>query len=242
MSMLIDYILTPTVVFITGYILVRISGKHAVSQMTSFDLMFILIVGTTIAEPIVSKNNWIAAWYSLLLTLLYLGLSRLALVNKLKPLITASPDVLIRGGDIDEDGLKRVRITVEEIQGILRTKGYTSTTDVEMAVMEETGHISIIPKANKRPLQPGDIQLHPSPTFVTIPLIVDGDIVEHNLRFIGKDKDWLYSQMQTHNLSKSDIRKITLATYNQQGIVDFDTKNVKDHDKGVYNYKPGDRN
>lgn len=103
--------------------------------------------------------------------------------------------------------------------------------------MEESGQVSILPKSDKRPLQPSDIKLQPSPTFVSIPLIMDGEIVQHNLKFINKDLDWLYSQMQTKNLSKEDIYKITLADYNQEGKVEFDIKNEQDHDNSVNNYK-----
>jgi uncharacterized membrane protein YcaP (DUF421 family) len=242
MEFLNDYLWTPFMVFLFGYLFVKMSGKRSVSQMTSFDLIFIMIIGTSISEPIVTKNNWVATWYSFGVALCYMGLSRLALVNKFKHWVTHSPTVLIRGGDIDEKGLRKAKLNVEELLGILRTQGYTSKSDVEMAVMEETGQVSVIPKSDKRPLQPSDIQLQPSPTFVSIPLIIDGDIVHHNLKFINKDLDWLYTHMQTNNLGKEDLNKITLATYNQQGVVEFDTTNKKDQDKGTYNYKPGNEN
>lgn len=57
-----DYLWTPFVVFALGYLLVQISGKRSVAQMDSFDLIFIMIIGTTISEPIVSKNNWEASF------------------------------------------------------------------------------------------------------------------------------------------------------------------------------------
>lgn len=154
--------------------------------------------------------------------------------------ISHSPTVLIQGGDIDEKGLGRVRLTVDELQGILRTKGYTSILDVEMAVMEESGQVSIIPKSDKRPLQPNDLNLQPSPTFISIPLIMDGDIVKHNLKFVHKNLDWLYSQMSIHQLRKEDLHKITLATYNQNGEVEFDIK--KERDESISTYKPGNEN
>jgi uncharacterized membrane protein YcaP (DUF421 family) len=242
MNPLFDYIWTPILVFLLGYLLARLAGKKSVAQMNSYDLMFIMIVGTSVSEPIVSKNNWIASWYSIAIALLYIAISRLALFNPLKKWITASPTVLIRGGDIDQKGLKKVRMTVQELQGKLRTKGVTKTTDVEMAVMEESGEVSVIPKADYRPLQPSDLQISPSPAFVSIPLVVDGEIIGHNLKFIQKDLDWLYLQLQTNNLSKDDLEKVTLATFNQQGVVEIDTNNPKDHDKGLYNYKPGNDN
>lgn len=62
------------------------------------------------------------------------------------------------------------------------------------------------------------------------------------LKFIEKDSDWLFMQMQAHNLSEKDLGSITLAAYNQQGMVEFDTTNEKEKNKGVYNYKPGNEN
>ncbi|PFP30868.1 hypothetical protein COJ96_02580 [Bacillus sp. AFS073361] len=240
MTFLNDYLWTPFMVFSLGFLLVKFAGKRSVAQMTAFDLMFIQIMGTAITEPIVSKNNWSAAWYSFSIALLYIILSRLALVNKLKYWISHSPTVLIRKGDIDEHGLARVRLTVDELQGILRTKGYTDILDVEIAVMEESGQVSIIPMSDKRPLQPSDLNIQPSPTFISIPLIMDGDIIQHNLKFVHKSLDWLYSQMMNHQLGKEDLHKITLATYNQKGDVEFDIK--KEHDKSINTYKPGNEN
>lgn len=237
------YFWTPIAMFLIGYLLIRIAGKKSVTQMSSFDLIIIMIVGTTISEPIVSKNNWIATWFSLVVVLCYIVISRLALVNKFKALLTASPTILIRKGDIDKAGLKKAKINVEMLLGILRVKGYTSVKDVEMATLEENGQISVIPKSDKRPLQPTDIQLSPSPAFVSIPLIVDGEIVYHNLKFINKSMSWLLSQMQAHELGENNLHEVTLATYNQQGFVEFDTSHVKgQHAGSPSDYMPGNEN
>lgn len=243
MDFVIDFLWTPIKVFLLGYILIRIAGKKAISQMNSFDVMLIMIVGTAISEPIVSKNNWIASWYSLVIILCYVALSRLILVNKFKHILTYSPTVLIQNGKIDKKGLKKARINVERLLGILRVQGYTNIKDIHLATMEETGDISIIPNSDKRPLQPNDIQLTPSPAFISIPLIIDGEIINHNLKFLNKNLNWLYEQMSINNLVKSDLDKITLATYNQRGIVNFDTfQQNKQNNKGSYNYKPGNEN
>ena len=242
MPPIIDYIWTPIMVFVVGYVLVRLAGKRALSQMNNFDLLFILIIGTSISEPIVSKNKWLAVWYSSAIALLYIGLSRMALNPNFNRLLTASPTVLIRGGDIDEKGLRHVHLSVQELLEEIRINGYTKTADVELAVMEETGKISIIPKAESRPLQPSDLQLVPNPTFIPIPLIIDGEIVDHNMEFLKKDKDWLELQLKAFGFGWDNIHKITLATFNQQDTLDIDTDNPHDHDKGAYNYKPGDDN
>lgn len=242
MGLLFQYVLTPIAVFLVGYILLRIMGKKAVSQMSSFDLLVVLILGTIISEPVVTKHLGMASYYALALTIVYLAFSFIAIKGKFKKVLTGSPSVLIRNGDIDEKGLRKVRMSVEELLGELRQKGYSNATDLALVVMEETGGLSAIPMADKRPLQPSDIHKSPSPTFIPIPLIIDGEIIEHNLKYIQKGSDWLTSQLQAYNLSIDKIDTVTLATLNQKGFLDVDTTNPHDRKDGPLNYKPGNTN
>jgi len=164
------------------------------------------------------------------------------LSNKFKRIITSSPTALVRNGDIDERGLRKIRLNMEEFIGELRVKGYENIKDLALVTMEETGQISVIPKSEKRPLQPSDLHMSPSPTFIPIPIIIDGELIEHNLNYIKKDMDWLTLQLRSNNLSLDHLETITLAVLNQRGTLDVDTTNRTDQSEGVYNYKPGDDN
>ncbi|MGM8214922.1 DUF421 domain-containing protein [Bacillaceae bacterium W0354] len=242
MDIVYHFILTPLAVFVVGYILLRIMGKKAVAEMSSFDLLVILILGTVISEPIVTKRLEIALYYAIIISIIYLIFSYLSINNKFKKVLTSSPTVLVRNGDIDERGLRKVKLNTEELLGELRVKGYTNISDLAVVIMEETGQISAIPKADKRPVQPSDLNMAPSPTFIPIPIIINGELIEHNLKYVKKDKNWLTAQLQSYNLSLEEMDKISLATFNQQGYLDLDTIDRKDQDSGVYSYKPGDHN
>lgn len=242
MDLLLNYVLTPIAVFLIGYILLRIMGKKAVSQMSSFDLLVVLVLGIIISEPIVTKRLGIASYYAIAITVVYFAFSLLAIKGKFKTILTGSPTVLIRNGDIDEKGLRKVRISVDELLGELRQKGYANASDLALVVLEETGSLSAIPMADKRPLQPSDINKSPSPTFIPIPLIIDGEVIEHNVKYIQKGSDWLNSQLQAYNLSMDKIDSVTLATLNQKGFLDVDTANPHDREDGPLNYKPGNTN
>jgi uncharacterized membrane protein YcaP (DUF421 family) len=219
-----NYVWTPIAVFLVGYILLRIMGKKAVAQMSSFDLLVVLVLGTVISEPVVTKRLGIASYYAVAVAGVYIFFSYLALNNRLKGTLHSKPTVLIQNGKIDEKGLHKVKLTVEELLAELRLKGYTKATDVEMAVMEEIGIVSVIPKADIRPLQPSDLQIVPQPTSMPIPLIIDGEIVEPNLKYLKKDKDWLFQQVKMFNINEGNFGKVTLATFNQQkGSIDVDT-------------------
>lgn len=233
-----QYIWTPIAVFFVGYVLLRIMGKRAVNEMSSFDLLITIVVGTAISEPIVTKRLDIASYYSVAIAMVYIIFSRLTLTKPLKKLFTSSPTVLIRGGDIDEQALRKSKMSVQELLGQLRVSGYSKVQDVELATMEETGQISVLPKSTARPIQPSDLQLQVKPAFIPIPLIIDGEVIEHNLIYLNKDKKWLEYQL----LNYDDFSNITLATYEQDGTVSVDTKNVHNHDSGASNYKPGNDN
>lgn len=244
MDFVLTYGIKPLFIFIVAFIYIRIAGKKAVSEMNSFDLLFIVVLGTIVSEPLVEKNPVKSLSYGLVFLVVYILFSYATLNNNLRWLLIAKPTVLIRNGDIDEKGLRKVRITTSELISTLRQKGYVNTADVEIAIMEDMGKISVIPKAHARPIQPSDIQLHPSPTFIPIPLIMNGQIIFHNLKYLEKDENWLDMQLKAYQLTINNISDITLASYTQQGtlFIDTDYPHENSHTHNPYLYKPGKDN
>jgi uncharacterized membrane protein YcaP (DUF421 family) len=238
-DIIFNFVITPVIIFIVTYIFLRIAGKKAVSEMNSFDLLFVLVLGTIVAEPLVTKEIPQALSYGLVITVFYLLFSMATLNNKLRWFLIASPTVLIRNGDIDEKALRKVRLTVGELNAELRTKGYTNTQDIDLAILEDMGKFSVIPKSNQRPLQPSDLNMQPSPTFIPIPVVMEGQVIDHNLKYLQKDRDWLELQLKAQALSMDDIQKVTLAVFNQKGFIEVDTNNPHGQDSGAYAYKPG---
>ncbi|WP_240376912.1 DUF421 domain-containing protein [Bacillus piscicola] len=244
MDPLIDLMWKPLFIFITVYIFIRIGGKKALSEMNSFDILFIIVLGTIMSEPLVSPNPWQAVLYGGIFVLIYILFAFATLNNKLRWFLVASPTVLVRNGDIDEKGLRKERMTTNELISSLRQQGYTKVEDMELVMMEDTGKISAIPKAHARPLEPNDVQLHPTPTFIPIPIIMNGQIIEHNLQFLQKNEVWLNQQLKAHQLDIRHISDVTLATYNQDGTLSVDTDNPRDksHTPNPNLYKPGMNN
>lgn len=244
LDLLLEYIVKPIAIFISGYLFLRLSGKKSISQMNSFDLLFILVVGTIVAEPLVTKNPYKALYYGLFFTLLHLGFAYITLNNKFRWNLIESPTVLLRDGDIDESGLKTVKMTTDELLSEIRVKGFTNPKDLAAVIMENSGQISVIPKSHVRPLQPSDMQIKTSQTFIPIPIIMNGEILDHNLKFLDKDRKWLDKQLSKyHHKNINNISDITLALYNEQGKLDIDTDDQNEKDKkSPYNYKPGNEN
>ncbi|MFL6560949.1 MAG: DUF421 domain-containing protein, partial [Bacillus sp. (in: firmicutes)] len=201
-------------VFVVGYLFLRLTGKKAVAQMHSFDLLYILVLTNIISSPVEVNNMGKAITFAGITVILYKIFTRLSLHNKLRWILYESPTVLIQNGDIDRKGLKKVRMPINELLSHLRVKGYTDTQNIAIAVMEGTGSISVIPKSEYRPVQPNDLNLHVKKEYLPIPIIMDGQIVYPNLKYLELDRDWLFDELEKMG---EKIENITLATFLEDG-------------------------
>lgn len=227
------------IVFLAGYVFLRVTGKKAVSQMHTFDLLYIFVLTNIISTPIEVNGLGKALTYAAITVVLYKILIRLSLHNKLRWIIYESPTVLIRNGDIDRTGLKKVRMPMNELLSHLRVQGYTDTQNIDLAVMEETGSISVIPKSEYRPIQPNDLNLKVKKEYVPIPLIMDGQIIYHNLKYLQLEQGWLMNEVEK---TGEKVENIILATYLENGKLFIDNDVIKEHKGDPYYYNPGEDN
>ncbi|MDM5336781.1 DUF421 domain-containing protein [Fictibacillus enclensis] len=234
-----EFIYNPLLIFLFGYIFLRITGKKAVSQMHSFDMLYILIIGNVISQPMQKDNVWKALLFTFIVMILYKLFMWLSLNNKLRWTLFESPTVLIRNGDIDRTGLRKVRLPMDELLAQLRVKGFTDTRNIALCAMEDNGQISVIPKSNFRPVQPGDLKIKVKREFIPIPVIMDGQIIDHNLKYLKLDRDWLLKRVKQKG---ADVQNVMLATITESGTLHIDTNNPHNEDKGPYSYKPGEDN
>lgn len=224
------------IVFIAGYLFLKMTGKKAVPQMHSFDLLYIFVLTNIISTPVEDESIGKALIYAGIIVIIYKIFIRISLYNKLRWVIYENPTVLIRNGDIDEKGLKKVRMPMNELLSHLRVKGYTNTQNIALAVMEETGDLSVIPKSEYRPIQPNDLNIKVKKEYVPIPLIMEGQIVYHNLKYLQLDQGWLMNEVEKMG---QKVQNITLATFLEDGKLFIDNNEIKEHNNNPYYYDPG---
>jgi uncharacterized membrane protein YcaP (DUF421 family) len=223
-------------VFAAGFLFLKITGKKAVSQMHTFDLLYIFVLTNIISTPLEVNHIGKALGFAVIIVLLYKLFVRLSLHNKFRWILYERPTVLIRNGDIDRKGLKKVRMPMNGLLSQLRVKGFTDTQNIAIAIMEETGDLSVIPKSAYRPIQPNDLNLNVKREYLPIPLIMDGQIIYHNLRYLQLDQDWLMNEVEKMG---ETIQKITLATYLDNGTLFVDNNEITNHQNDPYYYNPG---
>lgn len=183
----------------------RLMGKSTIIQMTPYDLVAIIIVGTVASEPLIS-TEFVSTLSALgCLILLHIVFSKLTLWKWGKRFFLGEPTLLIKNGEILEDNIEKSRLSIGQLLSILRSKGYPKVSDIEYALLEPIGEVSIIPKSENTPVTVQHLNISIDDEGLPITVIIDGKIQYRNLSLVGKTKDWLLAQIQTQNITVKDI-------------------------------------
>lgn len=206
-------------VYFVVLLVVRLMGKRQIGQLSPFDLVVAIIVAEIAAMPM--QSELFPIWHAIIpltiLALLEVGLSFAALHSrKLRYLLDGKPQVVIEGGRILKSEMRKARYNLDDLMAQLREKGYPRPDDVEVAVIETSGKLSVIPKPGKRPLSPGDLGLSVQPEGLPTVLVMDGEIIKDQLEKLGLDRVWLEQRLQDSGRKKG---KVLLAILEKDGRI-----------------------
>lgn len=208
------------IVFYFTYLCTRSLTKKAMAQMTAYEVAGLMILANVAAEPLVDKVTVKSVYGAGLLVVLMVVTTRLALKNKLTPILEHTPTIIISKGKLDMKALNSLGLSLNELEGLIRQQGYDKISDLDTVIMEPQGNISVFPKSENKPVTLKDLNIRESTEGITIPLIMDGDILYNNLKHIQKTKDWLLRELNKQGISdyKSQVGVAELDT-NWQVIV-----------------------
>jgi uncharacterized membrane protein YcaP (DUF421 family) len=209
-------------------LLVKMVGNQQVTQLTYFDYIVGITIGS-IASTLsvqVNENSWstmagMAVWALLALLLAIIGLK----CPKLRKIIEGIPQPIIQNGKVQTETLRKNKLSMEELMSMLRLKDVFHVEDVEFAVLEQSGKLSVLLKSQRKPLTPQDMNI---PTqYVGLPtnLIVDGILDTKSLRSINLTRAWLEFQLRKKKIEK--LEDIFLAQMDTQGNLFIDMKDNK---------------
>jgi len=118
--------------------------------------------------------------------------------------VSFGPTVIIQNGQFIKANMKRVRYSIENVLMFLREKGIFDINEVEFAIVEDSGNVSVMKKTQFQPATPDDMKIATKYKGLTIPLIVDGKVYEDNLQKLNLDKVWLQQQLLLNNINSFD--------------------------------------
>ena len=219
---------------ITIFILTKLMGYRQMSQMSMFDYVNGITIGSIAAEMATSlEDSFVQPLtamfvYALAAVLLSWTSSRSI---KARRIIEGRPLVLMNNGELYRENLKKAKINVTEFLSQCRISGYFDVSKLETAILEENGKISFLPKVADRPLTPSDMQLSPKQDYMVANVILDGKIMEKNLKHTGKDEKWLQNQIK--GLGAKQIEDVLLATCDAADQVTVYLKSNKKETKDI---------
>ncbi len=182
---------------------IRIMGKSELSKMSPFQLVVIFMIAELAAIPIESSKASLISGVIGIFTLTFLQvlISTISIKSeRFKNFINGRPSILIENGEINEKELKNLRITLNDLMEQLRLGNAPSLSEVEFAVMESNGDLSIIPKASKKPLTAEDLSIQKEEETMPLILISDGILYRQNLLSLGWDESYLKGQLAAVNI------------------------------------------
>ncbi len=192
------------------FLVTKMLGKKQVSQLSLFDYVIGISIGNFAAEMTINLESQTAN--GILAVFLFGIVAYLISILTMKSIFLrrffmTTPTILIEKGEILIEGLKKVKFDINDLLEVCRIKGYFDIGEIEYALMEANGELSILPKEQYRCVNLNDMNIQKKQTGLYANVIIDGRIMEKNLKNIGKTKSWLLSKIKNR-----DLANILLAT------------------------------
>lgn len=210
---IIKVLILTLVSLIVLFILAKLMGFKQMSQMSMFDYINGITIGSIAAELATSleddyKMPLIAMIIYGIVSYLLSKATQKSIIGR--RVISGKPIVLINDGEIYKDNLNKARLDIDELLSELRNLGYFNPSDIYIAIMETNGKISVLPRSTIRPVTPEDLNLSPRQKKTPSNVILDGKIMDDNLKYTGNSREWLLKQIGRQGIK--DVSKIFLAT------------------------------
>ena len=184
--------------YIIVLVVMRLMGKREIGQLQPFELAISIMIAdlasTPMADTGIPITNGIIPILALLVMHLVISILNIKSI-KAREILCGKPSILIYRGKIDEKNLKKERFTVNELEERLRGNNIVNIGDVEYAILETSGQITVIQKPNKRNTIPEDFGIEPEYEGIAYDLVVDGKVMYENLKVLNKDYNWLKKQV-----------------------------------------------
>lgn len=203
------------------FVIAKIMGHKQVSQLDFFDYITGITIGSIAAELATELEE---PWKPLIAMLIYgivaLGLSIVTgKLPRVRKFVNGTPTILLDNGTLYRKNMKKAKLDLSEFMMMCRQAGYFNLNDIQTAIFEYNGRLTVLPVSEKRPMNPADMNLSPQPEHICTEVIMDGRILEENLSRMGLNVKWLQKQIEAQGYKEAkeiflgvcdDKQKLTL--------------------------------
>lgn len=191
--------------FAALFLIAKFIGHKQVAQLDFFDYINGITIGSIAAEMATELEQ---PWKPLLAMVIYGVISLLLSVlsnqfPRTRKYLNGTPTILMDHGTLYRENLKKARLDLSEFMVMCRQQGYFDLTAIQTAVFEYNGRLTILPVSSQRPVTPNDLALTPQQELLFTELIMDGRILEDNLKRMGFDLTWLNRQLEQRHIGSA---------------------------------------
>lgn len=185
------------------FLVAKFIGHKQIAQLDFFDYITGITIGSIAAEMATELEE---PWKPLLAMVIYGGITlSLTLISSRFPrsrkYLNGTPTILLDHGKLYYENMKKARLDLSEFLVLCRQQGYFDLTTIQTAIFEYNGKLTILPVTAQRPVTPQDLDLNPDQELTFTELIMDGRILEDNLKRMGLDRTWLEKQLKQRHIS-----------------------------------------
>ncbi|UFJ39826.1 DUF421 domain-containing protein [Brevibacillus humidisoli] len=203
------YIGKVILLFLVSVVVIRFMGKATLAQLTPHDLTAIIFLATLAVSPIASEHVREAVAGIVTVSIIHVLFAKLTLFRWINRLVIGHPTILVKHGKLIKANLRQSRYSLVELLASMRSAGYPDIRDVQYAILEPTGEISILPREDVIPVTPRHLDMKVEYQGLPIAVVVEGKVQERNLRLINRDERWLQKQLKL--LGVTDVRDVFYA-------------------------------
>lgn len=227
--------LTSVFSVLTLFFLTRLMGKRQMSELTMFDYINGISIGSIAAEMATALEGDV--WQPFLAMIIYAAVAVLFSYLSTKSIrarrfLVGKPFLLYENGKLFDKNLKKAKLDINEFLTECRTSGYFYLSDIQSAIFETNGKVSFIPVSDKRPVTPQDLNLTVAKEAPVANVIMDGHIMQENLKHTGNNEAWL--QKQLHARGVSHVKDVFLATCDCNNTLEVYVKLKKENKKDIF--------
>lgn len=190
------------------FVITKLLGKRQVTQLSVFEYITGITIGSLAAYISLDlESNWylglvaVVVWAMVAILFEFLTLKS----KRIRDIIDGKGRVLIQGGKILEDNLKKERLTIDELLEELRTNNVFRVADVEFALMEPSGKVNVLLKKEHQPVTPKELGIRTAPEGPPQTVIMDGKIMDEPLATLGLSRGWLHAELEKLGVALENV-------------------------------------
>lgn len=208
----IKVILTSLLSAVALFIIAKIIGHKQMSQLDFFDYITGITIGSIAAELATELEEPLKPFiamvvYGVVSFFLSILTSKL---QRLRKLVNGTPSIIMDSGKIYRNNMKKAKLDLSEFMVMCRQQGYFNLSDIQTAVFEYNGNLTILPVSDKRPVNPSDLKIETQKEYISTEVIMDGRVLHENLKRLSLDLKWLEGQIKVQGFS--DVSEVFLGT------------------------------